>query len=85
MAAIATLTGEIRIAAERCAGCQAKPCVAACPEGILALHDGAPMLAKPAKDVQKGLCRECLACELVCQLDGAGGLTIVLPIEGLEP
>lgn len=84
MRTIATMTGAILIEAERCGACASRPCVDACPEGILKIADGSPVLAKDAVSVRRGLCRECLACELVCLLDGAGGLWLDLPIEGLE-
>lgn len=84
MIAYKTLTGEIRLDPDRCWVCASKPCVAACAEDILTLADGVPALAKSADAVRRGLCRECLACESVCASDGAGGLALVLPIEGLD-
>jgi NAD-dependent dihydropyrimidine dehydrogenase PreA subunit len=79
-----TLTGQIQVNPDRCQGCQAKVCVPACQEGILTLAGGIPVLAKPADIVRRGLCRECLACELECADGGAGGLMLLLPIEGLD-
>jgi NAD-dependent dihydropyrimidine dehydrogenase PreA subunit len=79
-----TLTGEIRVDPIRCRVCLPKLCVAACPEDILEILDGVPVLAKPAEAVQRGLCRECLACEVTCATDGASGLALFLPIEGLD-
>lgn len=79
-----TLTGQIHVESASCCSCEAKPCIAACPEGILGLLDGVPSLIKDPGLVRKGLCRECLACELACTLDGRQGLTILLPIEGLD-
>jgi NAD-dependent dihydropyrimidine dehydrogenase PreA subunit len=84
MRTIATMTGEIRVDEERCTACATRPCADACPEDILKIAGGSPVLAKDASSVRRGLCRECLACELACLLEGAGGLQLVLPIEGLE-
>ncbi len=85
MRAIATMTGEILIDEERCAACAPRPCADACPEDILKIAGGTPVLARSAESVRRGLCRECLACELACLLEGAGGLQLELPIEGLAP
>lgn len=79
-----TLTGQICVNPEVCSVCQARPCAAACPDGILMLENGVPALAKPADLVKRGACRECLACEIACATDGAGGLALSLPIEGLD-
>jgi NAD-dependent dihydropyrimidine dehydrogenase PreA subunit len=84
MSVFATFTGEIRVDPARCEPCEGKPCVGVCPESILQLIDGAPTLARPADAVRRGLCRECLACEVACQFDGKGGLTLALPIERLD-
>jgi NAD-dependent dihydropyrimidine dehydrogenase PreA subunit len=84
MSVFATFTGEIRVDPARCEPCERKPCAAVCPEDILQLVDSAPVLAKPADTVRRGLCRECLACEVACLLDGKGGLTLALPIERLD-
>ena len=85
MTVFETLTGQIRVNTDLCLGCQPKPCAAACPEGILRLENGTPALAKPADSVQRGGCRECLACEIACAMGGARGLLLRLPIEGLNP
>lgn len=85
MRTIATMTGEILVDEARCAACAARPCADACPEGILSIEGGSPVLARSADSVRRGLCRECLACELACLLEGRGGMRLELPIEGLEP
>ena len=79
-----TMTGWVRFDAERCLRCEGKPCIKACDYGILELSDGVPRLAITEADAAKGRCVECLACELECHLQGAGGLKIELPIEGLD-
>jgi NAD-dependent dihydropyrimidine dehydrogenase PreA subunit len=42
----------------RCTACGL--CLTACPEGVLALEEGRPVLAHPEK------CTYCGACEMVC-------------------
>jgi succinyl-CoA synthetase beta subunit len=68
-----------------CAGCESKACVHECVPKILSLNDeGLPVLNITADEAKKGRCSECLACEVDCFFQGAGGGRIVLPIPGLE-
>lgn len=80
----ATITGQVVFDYERCRQCEGKPCVASCPAGVLKLEGDVPVLAMDAEQVRKGKCTECLACELECHFQGAGGLKIELPIPGLD-
>ena len=67
-----------------CARCESKVCVKECAGKILALNDeGVPVLNVTPEEAKKGRCSECLACEVDCFFQGAGGGKIVLPIPGL--
>jgi succinyl-CoA synthetase beta subunit len=79
----ATRTGEITYNHEVCAKCESKACVAECVPQILQLRDGLPELAISREDAARGRCTECLACEVECWYQGAGGAAISLPIAGL--
>jgi succinyl-CoA synthetase beta subunit len=68
-----------------CAGCESKVCVQECARQILTLNDnGLPELNITREEARKGRCVECLACEVDCTFQGAGGGKIELPIPGLE-
>jgi succinyl-CoA synthetase beta subunit len=68
-----------------CANCESKVCVKECAGKILALNDeGVPALNITPEEAKKGRCSECLACEVDCFFQGAGGGKIVLPIPGLD-
>jgi succinyl-CoA synthetase beta subunit len=68
-----------------CATCETKVCVDECARQILSLNDEElPVLNITWEEAKSGRCVECLACEVACLLDGAGGGHIVLPIPGLE-
>ncbi len=68
-----------------CAGCESKVCVKECAGKILSLNDeGVPVLNITPEEARKGRCSECLACEVDCFFQGAGGGHIVLPIPGLD-
>jgi succinyl-CoA synthetase beta subunit len=68
-----------------CATCDSKVCVKECVPQILTLDEtGCPVLNITREEVQKGRCIECLACDVACYLDGAGGGYVELPIPGLE-
>ncbi len=68
-----------------CANCESKVCVKECAGKILALNDeGVPVLNITPEEAKKGRCSECLACEVDCFFQGAGGGRIVLPIPGLD-
>lgn len=75
-----TLTGEVTIDTERCAGCQEKPCVSSCSPKVLKMENGHPALAMDPESVARGKCIECLACELECHYRGGGGITFSLPL-----
>jgi succinyl-CoA synthetase beta subunit len=68
-----------------CATCESKICVKECARQILALNeDGLPVLNITPEEAKRGRCVECLACEVECLFQGAGGGSIDLPIPGLE-
>jgi succinyl-CoA synthetase beta subunit len=68
-----------------CAACETKVCVAECARRILSLNDeGLPELNISREEAKKGRCAECLACEVDCFYQGAGGGQIDLPIPGLD-
>jgi len=68
-----------------CTKCESKVCVKECAGKILALNDeGVPVLNITPEEAKKGRCSECLACEVDCFFQGAGGGKIVLPILGLD-
>jgi succinyl-CoA synthetase beta subunit len=68
-----------------CAKCETKVCVEECARQILSLsEDGLPELNITAEEAKKGRCVECLACEVECFLNGAGGGHVDLPIQGLD-
>ncbi|MEA3375861.1 MAG: ATP-grasp domain-containing protein [Chloroflexota bacterium] len=68
-----------------CATCETKICVEECARQILTLNDkGLPVLNITREEAKSGQCVECLACEVACLLQGAGGGSIQLPVPGLE-
>ncbi len=68
-----------------CAGCESKVCVKECAQKILQLNEeGCPVLNITPEEAKKGRCSECLACEVECAFQGAGGGYVRLPIPGLE-
>jgi succinyl-CoA synthetase beta subunit len=68
-----------------CATCETKVCVQECARQILSLDEnGLPVLNITREEAQKGRCVECLACEVDCFYQGAGGGQIRLPIPGLD-
>jgi hypothetical protein len=68
-----------------CATCETTICVEECARQILSLNDdGLPVLNITHEEARKGQCVECLACEVACLLEGAGGGHIHLPIPGLQ-
>ena len=80
-----TLTGKLLIGHEKCQSCEKKPCVESCTAKILKFDDqGMPILNVTPQEAKKGRCTECLACELVCQFHGNKGISIDLPIPGLN-
>jgi len=67
-----------------CARCETKICVQECARNILRLHKGLPELNITREEARAGRCVECLACEVACRFQGAGGGHVDLPIPGLE-
>jgi succinyl-CoA synthetase beta subunit len=68
-----------------CATCESKVCVEECVPQILALdEEGCPVLNITPEEAKKGRCIECLACDVACYFQGAGGGYVELPIPGLE-
>jgi len=67
-----------------CRTCESKICVKECARQILKLEDGVPVLNITREEAKKGRCVECLACEVECFFQGAGGGRVDLPIPGLE-
>jgi len=68
-----------------CATCESKVCVEECVPQILTLdEEGCPVLNITPEEAKKGRCIECLACDVACYFQGAGGGYVELPIPGLE-
>jgi succinyl-CoA synthetase beta subunit len=79
-----TPTGEIFIDHEKCRTCSTKGCVDACPQNILKLEDGKPVLSISREEAENGKCTECLACEIFCRFHEQDAIFIHLPIPGLK-
>jgi len=68
-----------------CATCETKVCIQECARQILSSNDeGLPVLNITREEAKRGRCIECLACEVDCFFQGAGGGKIELPIPGLN-
>ena len=68
-----------------CATCGSKVCVKECVPHILTLNEeNCPVLNITPEAAQKGQCIECLACDVACYFQGAGGGYVDLPTPGLE-
>jgi len=67
-----------------CRECENQVCIQACAPQILELAEGLPRLKITIEAASKGGCTECLACQVDCLLDGAGGGYVHLPIPGLD-
>ncbi len=67
-----------------CRTCESKICVEECARQILKLEGGLPTLNITREEAKRGRCVECLACEVECFFQGAGGGRVDLPIPGLE-
>ena len=68
-----------------CATCESKVCVKECVSQILTLNEeGCPVLNITPEEAKKGRCIECLACDVTCYFEGAGGGYVELPIAGLD-
>jgi succinyl-CoA synthetase beta subunit len=77
--------GTITFDHAQCANCRSKVCIEECARQILSLNDeGLPILNISHEEASKGRCVECLACEVDCFFEGAGGGGIDLPIPGLD-
>ena len=79
-----TTTGRLSIEQSKCAECQTKGCVPACPPKILKIEDGKPVLAVSPEEARKGKCTECLACEVYCKFHEQDAIVVHLPIPGLR-
>jgi len=77
-------TGTVGYDHAICDTCDSKICVKACVRQILKLESGRPVLNVSREDAKRGRCVECLACEVECHFEGAGGGYVDLPIPGLE-
>ena len=77
-------TGTVTYDHAVCATCESKVCVKTCVRQILKLEDGKPVLNISREDAKRGRCIECLACEVECHFEGAGGGFVRLPTPGLE-
>ena len=67
-----------------CATCESKVCVKECVPQILTLNEeGCPVLNITPEEAKKGRCIECLACDVACYFQGAGGGYVELPTPGL--
>jgi succinyl-CoA synthetase beta subunit len=77
-------TGTVTYDHAVCDTCESKVCVDTCVRKILKLEDGRPVLNISREDAKGGRCIECLACEVECLFEGAGGGHVDLPIGGLE-
>nr|HID12865.1 succinyl-CoA synthetase subunit beta [Anaerolineae bacterium] len=68
-----------------CVTCEHKVCVEECVPQILTLNEeDCPVLNITPEEAKKGRCVECLACDVECYFQGAGGGYVELPILGLE-
>ncbi|MBM4466995.1 MAG: succinyl-CoA synthetase subunit beta [Chloroflexi bacterium] len=67
-----------------CRACESKICVKECARQILKLESGVPVLNVTREEASQGRCVECLACEVECFFQGAGGGHVELPIPGLD-
>jgi succinyl-CoA synthetase beta subunit len=77
-------TGTVTYDHAVCDTCESKVCVKTCVRQILKLENGRPVLNVSREDAKRGRCVECLACEIECHVEGAGGGYVDLPIPGLE-
>ncbi|MDY6877588.1 MAG: ATP-grasp domain-containing protein [Chloroflexota bacterium] len=68
-----------------CVTCESKTCMKECVPQILTLNkEGCPVLNITPEEAKKGRCIECLACDVACYFQGAGGGYVELPVPGLE-
>ncbi len=79
-----TITGSITYDHAKCLECESKICVEKCVPQILKLENEVPVLAITEEEAAKGKCTECLACEVECEMHGAAGGYVDLPIAGLD-
>jgi succinyl-CoA synthetase beta subunit len=77
-------TGTVTFDHAICDTCESKVCVETCVRQILQLEGGRPVLNISLEDAKRGRCIECLACEVECLFEGAGGGFVHLPTPGLE-
>jgi succinyl-CoA synthetase beta subunit len=79
-----SLTGTVTYDHAVCDTCESKACLTTCVPKILKLENGRPVLNITPEDAKRGRCTECLACEVECHFEGAGGGYVDLPIPGLD-
>jgi hypothetical protein len=84
-----TMAGAIiRFDLKKCDDCKTKACIEAdhLPflGPVLELQEGRPSLMWSQEEIKKGKCTDCVACELACQLEGNGGVTITYSIPKLD-
>lgn len=79
-----TPTGSITFDHAVCRTCNSKACIHTCVPQILKEEDGVAVLNISKDDAKAGKCIECLACEVECEIGGAGGGQVHLPITGLD-
>lgn len=79
-----TITGILHIDHTKCSYCKTKGCISACAYDVLMLENDRPVLAISSKEVKRGKCTECLACEIFCTFHEHDAIFIYLPIPGLR-
>ena len=67
-----------------CLSCSSKICIESCAPQILVLDQEVPVLDIAFDEAKRGGCTECLACDVMCYLQGNRGGYVSLPIAGLE-
>jgi len=79
-----TRTGSIAFDYSRIDAPLAVAIVESCPQKILRLEAGRPVLAIEPAEAERGKCSECLACEFAALDRGSNAVRIEFPIDGLE-
>ncbi|MBK7709472.1 MAG: acetate--CoA ligase family protein [Acidobacteria bacterium] len=79
-----TKTGRIAFDYSKLDAKASEAIVESCPQRILALENGLPVLAIEREDAERGKCSECLACEFAGLDLGLNAVKIDFPIDGLS-
>ena len=84
-----TMAGaSVRFDLKKCDECKAKACIEADHlqflGPVLELKKGRPSLMWSLDEIKKGKCTDCVNCELACQLNGNGGVTITYAMPKLD-